>query len=292
MDTPRGSVEFEQADELERLRRRAWGPDADIAGDAAAQARLSELEAAHRRQQTPVGDAGTGVPAPESVPAAETVEGSHPASTSAPPPVRGAFADQERAGTSVIAQDPARASSADSDAIDRAPAVPWWRRRRSLILGGAIAALALNVAVIVSMSQVLADQSTPIPAETATEETPPLPSGHGGGYYVPAPDHVLALKSDGAAADRPNDPGGKLNALGISRDEMKRYEDFQTTEEWGEINVWSGESRYGMTCLIVAVDGQEISGGGRGVLLSPRASSASCRSTPRPFRWPRCPHRS
>ena len=266
MDTPRGSVEFEHADELGRLRRRAYGPDGDIAGDAAAQARLSELEAAYRRQQTPVGDAGTGVPAPESVPAAETVEGSHPASTSVPPPVRGAFADQERAGTSVIAQDPATASSADSDAIDRAPAVPWWRRRRSLIVGGAIAALALNVAVTASLSQVLADQSTPIPAETATEETPPgwgianrrwVPSGHGGGYYVPAPDHVLALKSDGAAADRPNDPGGKLNALGISRDELKRYEDFR------KINVWSGESRYGMTCLLLAVAGQPISDGGR-----------------------------
>ena len=36
MDAPRGSVEFEQADELERLRRRAYRPDADIAGDAAA----------------------------------------------------------------------------------------------------------------------------------------------------------------------------------------------------------------------------------------------------------------
>jgi hypothetical protein len=263
MDTPRGSVEFEQPDELERLRRRAYGPDADIAGDAAAQARLSELEAAQRRQQTPLGDAGTEVPAPERVPAAETVERSHPASTSVPPPVGGAFADQERAGTSVIAQDPATASSADSDAIDRAPAVPWWRRRRrSLIVGGAIATLALNVAVTASMSQLLADQSTPIPAETATKGTPPVPSGQGGGYYVPAPDHVLALTSDGAAADLPSDPGGKLNALGISRDELKRYEDFQGPDVW-KINVWSGESRYGMICLLLAVADQPISDGGR-----------------------------
>ena len=44
---------------------------------------------------------------------------------------------------------------------------------------------------------------------------------------MPAPDHVLALRSDGAAADQPNDPGGKLNALGISPGELKRYEDFQ-----------------------------------------------------------------
>ncbi|HEX5728414.1 MAG TPA: hypothetical protein VFX99_03200, partial [Microbacterium sp.] len=62
MDAPGGSVELEDA-ELERLRRRAYGPDADIAGDAAAQARLSELEAAQRRQATPVGGAATTVPA-------------------------------------------------------------------------------------------------------------------------------------------------------------------------------------------------------------------------------------
>jgi hypothetical protein len=44
MDAPRASVEFEETDELQNLRRRAYGPDADIAGDAAAQTRLSELE--------------------------------------------------------------------------------------------------------------------------------------------------------------------------------------------------------------------------------------------------------
>ena len=216
MDAPRGSVEFEQADELERLRRRAYGPDADIAGDAVAQDRLSELEAAQRRQATPVGDAATGVPAPmpEHVPVAEPAEGSRSASTSVPQPVGGAFAEHERAATSVIEQDPANGSTTDSGPINRAPAVPWWRRRRSLIVGGAIAVLALNVALTAWISQLFADQSTPLPAETATAEVPTFPAGQGGGPYVPAPDHVLALRSDSAAADQPKDPGGKLNALG------------------------------------------------------------------------------
>ena len=262
MDAPRGSVELERAEELERLRRRAYGRDADIAGDAAAQARLSELEAAQRRQATPVGDTATGVPAPipERVPVAETVEGSRSAPTSVRQPVGGVFAAHERAGTSVIEQDTAEGSTA-ADAINRAPAAPWWRRRSSIV-AGVIATLALNVAVTASISQLLADQSTPIPAETATEETPPVPDGQGGGYYVPAPDHMLALKSDGAAADQPHDPGGKLDALGISPGELKRYEDFYGPEPW-DINVWSGESRYGMTCLLVAVAGQPISDGGR-----------------------------
>ncbi|WP_456823967.1 hypothetical protein [Cellulomonas sp. P5_E12] len=262
MDTPRGSGEFEHADELARLRRRAFGPDADIVGDAAAQARLAELEAAQRRQATPVGDTATGAPAPipERVPVTETVEGSRSAPTSVRQPVGGVFAAHERAGTSVIEQDTAEGSTA-ADSINRAPAAPWWRRRSSIV-AGVIATLALNVAVTASISQLLADQSTPIPAETATEETPPVPDGQGGGYYVPAPDHMLALKSDGAAADQPHDPGGKLDALGISPGELKRYEDFYGPEPW-DINVWSGESRYGMTCLLVAVAGQPISDGGR-----------------------------
>jgi hypothetical protein len=130
-----------------------------------------------------------------------------------------------------------------------------------LIVGGAIAALALNVAVTALTSQLLADQSTPIPAETATKERPPVASGQEGGYYVPAPDHVLALKSDGAAADQAHDPGGKLDALGISPGELKRYEDFHGPEVYS-LAVWSGESRYGMTCLLLSHAGQPISDGG------------------------------
>jgi hypothetical protein len=63
MDAPRGSVEFEKTDELQNLRPRADGPDADIAGDAAAQTRLSELEDAQRRQLPLVVDAAVRVPA-------------------------------------------------------------------------------------------------------------------------------------------------------------------------------------------------------------------------------------
>ena len=151
------------------------------------------------------------------------------------------------------------------DAIGRASAVPWSRRRRSLIVGAAIAALALNVALTAWISQLLADESTPIPAETATAEEPPVRSWQGAwqgsGSYDPAPDHVLALTSNGAAADQPHDPGGKLNALGISPGELKRYEDFHGPEVYS-IAVWSGESRYGMTCLLLSHAGQPISDGG------------------------------
>jgi hypothetical protein len=50
--------------ELDRLRRRAYGPDADNAGDATAQARLPRLETPRRRHLTPGVGVAAGVRAP------------------------------------------------------------------------------------------------------------------------------------------------------------------------------------------------------------------------------------
>ena len=122
MDGPGESAEFEEADELQRLRRRAYGPNADIAGDAAAQARLSELEAAKRRERTPVVDAAAALPDPvsERVPVARPLEGSRPASTSVPQPVNGASPEREPDEGSVTERDPAGAPIPNSGPIDGA----------------------------------------------------------------------------------------------------------------------------------------------------------------------------
>jgi hypothetical protein len=203
-DDPLGSVESAESDELKRLRRRAYGPDADIAGDAAAQARLSELEAAQRGQPSPAVDAA-----------------------------------------GVAARLP-----------ERAPAAPWWRRRRWLaILGGGIAALALNGALIVWMSQPLAPEPTSIPTDSSTATTLPVPDGGvqpGAPDDGLAPDYVLALKSFGVEADKPKDLHGTLDSLGLSSDQLGRYQDFQG------LGVWSGESRSGMACLLLAHPGQGL----------------------------------
>ena len=268
MDAPRGSLEFAESDELERLQRRAYGPDADIAGDAAAQARLSELESAQHRQPTPVVDSATSGPAPvpELVPVPEPVEGSRSASTSVPEAVDGAFAEDDPPRGSVTAQDPVEAPIADSGAVDVAAAVPWWRRRRFVILGGAIAALALNVAAVAWMSQLLANGSTPIPPDTSATMLP-VPNAQGRPGNVPTPDFVLALKSVGEEADAPNDLHGTLAALGIRADELRRYEDFDG------LNVWSGESRYGMACVFVAVPVQGLREGYGAEGVRPTAST-------------------
>jgi len=268
MDAPRGSVELEVA-ELERLRRRAYGPDADIAGDAVAQARLSELEVAQRRQQTPVRDATAwaSAPVPERVPVAAPVEGPRSASTSVPRPVDEAFSEHEADGGS---DRPADGPIADSDPINGAPAAPWWRRPRWLaILGGAIAVLAVIAAYVVGISQPLPDEPPPIPTDTSAMKLPPNLPGLGHPDYLPTPDVVLALKSVGE--DEPQDVHRILDALGISADELWRYEDY---EDFVLRNVWAGESRYGMTCLFVTVPGGGLREGESAQGCSPKGLDA------------------
>ncbi|MBD1540310.1 hypothetical protein HTS88_19535 [Pseudarthrobacter oxydans] len=183
MDGPLGSVEGVEAGELECLRRRAYGRDGDIAGDVAAQARLSELEAAQRRQLTPVIDAAPSV-----------------------------------------------------------PAAPWWRRRWLMILGSATAALALVTVHVEGLSQLRADEPTAIPANTISEMALPAPDAQH------RADRVLALEWVGADTDEPQDNLGTLDALGLSANELRQYENFNGHR------VWSGESRYGTVCLLVADD--------------------------------------
>jgi hypothetical protein len=115
-----------------------------------------------------------------------------------------------------------------------------------MILGGATAALALTVHVA-TLSQLGAEEPTAIPANTFTEMALPVPDAQDRHRAdVPAPDFVLPLKSVGADADEPQDNLGTLDALGLSANELRQYENFKG------LRVWSGESRYGMVCLLLA----------------------------------------
>lgn len=259
MDAPSGSVEFVGADELELLRRRAYGPDADIAGDAAAQARLAELEGAQRRLATAVDAAEVPARVGERVRAVDVAHGQRSAATWAKQSVDGVLAENAPAGGSVNEYD-----TAQSSINNGAGAEPWWHRRRwLLVLGGAIAIFALIAGYLAGMSRLLASEATPIPSESSSASMPPVPNKFPQGLYVPSPHKVLALMSVGAAADRPNDQHGVLEELGISPAELRRYEDFDG------LNIWSGVSRYGMTCLFVAVPGQGIREGYSGEGCSP-----------------------
>lgn len=61
-----------------------------------------------------------------------------------------------------------------------------------------------------------------------------------------APNYVLPLESTGAIAQAPKDPYGTLELLGLDAAELRRYRNVE------QLSVWSGESRDGVTCLLVA----------------------------------------
>jgi len=185
MDAPRGSADFEESDELQRLRQRAYGPNADIAGDAAAQARLSELEAAQRREPAPVADtaAARQAAASERVPVAVPFEASRAAGTSLPQPVNGPSAEHDPDERSVTEHDPAGLPIVDSRPIDEAPLAPWWRRPRLVLW--VIAAVAVLAAAAVGIDMFVVDE--PDQAEPVAQLTP---QGQPANASIPVDDEV------------------------------------------------------------------------------------------------------
>ena len=214
MGSPLGSGEFTDADELGRLRRRAYGPDPDIADDPRALARLAELEEALRRRAT------------------------------AAAPVVAALAPPRPAAVAI--QEPAD---------ERSTPGPELRRRGRVVVGAMVAVLALAAGYLAGSSRPLAPASAAGTIETSPTRMPAVPDMFRQSLYVPAPHEALALRSEGEPADRPRDRQGVLERLGIRLDELRRYESVDG------LSVWSGESRYGMVCLFIALPAQGISEG-------------------------------
>lgn len=83
-----------------------------------------------------------------------------------------------------------------------------------------------------------------------------LVAGAGAAVLLPergssAPDSAAAAPPSASAdatpaSNAPTDPHGVLDLLGLSTDELRRYEDFRS------VSVWSGETRNGTSCLLVA----------------------------------------
>ncbi|HEX5856725.1 MAG TPA: hypothetical protein VFY91_01320 [Microbacterium sp.] len=234
MDATLGSVESDVTEELERLRERAYGPDADIAEDAAAQARLTELESARR---IVVGGSGSpahraGGPASFFDPAPTDHRAGHsdttpvlrpgPASGTEAPSSPGSVTERVPGSPAPGRRDELAGGSSGPDAppapvegYTPAAKPPWWRRRRSWAIVGAGALALAAVAVLIAWIS-------------------PRP-----------PDRVLALQSIGER-DEFVDVYGNLEWLGLDAEGLRRYEDFRG------FSVWSGVSRYGTDCLLVS----------------------------------------
>lgn len=140
-------------DELRSLRRRAYGPDADIHDDPVALARLQQLEAAQRAAAAPA-DA-------EPSPSAETDERVD-AAASTPPDAEADAAGGAEASEPAAADDAPGFRAPQEDGIPSPDAEtdepeqtrPWWRRQRVLWAGSLVLAVLLGVGLTLSVQSI------------------------------------------------------------------------------------------------------------------------------------------
>lgn len=203
--------------ELRELRRRAYGPDADIADDPAAQSRLAALELAAR------GPVAAGGPGAALSPAAAHTSGFGQVSpTAAESPVAGSSVGESSVGESSSVAAPSEGLPAKNAPLTRRDATArrpgWWRRRSAWVI--AAAAIVLTVAVSWSAMALLAPRS----------------------------DLALApvSSSDG---DRQRLMGqGILEMYGMDRTTLQQYDPYR------ELRVWSASAANGNHCILLESD--------------------------------------
>jgi hypothetical protein len=186
------SMTHQPDDELRALRERAYGRHADIHDDAAAMARLRELEAQARSgaatPESGPADAATGTDATTRVsatalagsgtiaPPMSTADGAAPAASAlgvalpAQTATLAAAADAaqpDAAAPAEVAADPA-GSSPD----DPTPVRPWWRRRMPLLWVGSLAAAVLLGVGLTLAVQELSSGTVAVLHEDAEMEWP------------------------------------------------------------------------------------------------------------------------
>lgn len=212
----------DDATELAELRRRAYGPDADIASDPGALARLTRLEDAARR----VGAAGRsilGEPTSDEPTSDEPM--SDEPSPDEPMPVESA---QETAG-SVI------------DGRDR----PRWHG--ALVLGVAVVAICL--AAVGAQSPVV------MPAPAAASLPPPDPLGHTSPFRAdPAARVVSQVLTEGTLSDY-------LPAPPTARPSFPVPEELLWSSPLGNYYgwaLWLARSRSGLPCMALVRAGQDV----------------------------------
>ncbi|GAA5210044.1 hypothetical protein [Microbacterium kyungheense] len=149
MSTPTDSPH----DELQSLRRRAYGPDADIHDDPVALARLQQLEEQQRAAAAPVDDEPSSFAVFEdtgALPLASDVtrdDGDDPRAREAEPAATGDVPDEPPAPQG------ATLSSVEGPG-EQGSSRPWWRRRRVLWAGSLVLAVLLGVGLTLSVQSI------------------------------------------------------------------------------------------------------------------------------------------
>ncbi|MFE1663662.1 hypothetical protein [Microbacterium sp. P02] len=211
-------------DELTALRKRAYGPDADILRDPRALRRLTELESADRRTRAvpPVRPAPAGPHQTAPANAADP-EGARDEST-APSGQGRSAAVADRARPSERVDDPASRVGADPSPSGT-PGTPWRRVR------GGVLALSRKWWAVAAASVVLTALAL-WGLQAATDR----------------PDALLAPIASTPAEREAVDVPGSLAGYRVDDAELQRY------ESYGRLRVWSGESADGRRCLLLETE--------------------------------------
>jgi hypothetical protein len=217
--TPDGALSTAERAELDRLRRRAYGADADIDTDPAALARLVDLEERVRRtfEAPSAADDERGDAAP---PAPPTPASMLPASTAvvAPP----------------VSEEPtATVLPAPSEAPPSAP------RRGKVALIGALALGVVTVGAIAANTEEAAGPAASPPAVAVPAAFGALPDGIRGSVLLEIP-LGRSLARSGVAADPPTSPVAEG---------LRWSSQLGTYYGW---DLWLARSHLGSACLVVA----------------------------------------
>ncbi|MGN8552490.1 UNVERIFIED_CONTAM: hypothetical protein OHV15_07890 [Microbacterium sp. SLM126] len=129
---------------------------------------------------------------------------------------------------------PRRSSAIRANLINHVAETVAPRRRRvlwtvGLVLAGTLAGAAASAGALANTERVV-----PVRVQ------PPAPG------YGTLPEYRLELQHEGADVAQPKDPHAILDLLGLDAGKLRQYEGFR------QLKVWSGESRFGTTCLLVA----------------------------------------
>lgn len=205
--------------ELADLRRRAYGPDADIAQDAAATARLRELESQLRQSRPALRAAAQESPPPTTV-AIGVAERGEPAATRA---------ESMAASSDPAAEAPAIASAdggsrpdagaglaAEAGTAAGAVARPVWWRRRGVQIGAIAAAAGLVLGIGIPL------------------------------LAAPRPVAVLGVIDEGGTFDSSSAAESSIvEYLNLKAKSLRKI------ESYGNIQGWIGASNDGSTCLLL-----------------------------------------